>query len=131
MPTVESDVSPDTSASPVLQGIVRGLLPLYILTRLADGSAYGTEISSGIATMTRGLWLPSPGSLYPTLKRLESEGHIEGHWERGPAAPRRVYSLTASGRQLRDHLRGSLISDLHAARDVIGVHLEALAQPEA
>jgi PadR family transcriptional regulator PadR len=38
------------------------------------------------------------GSLYPALRVLEQEGHIEGGWEIQSSGPaRKVYHITASG----------------------------------
>ena len=75
---------------PILEGLVRGLLPLYVLHLLEEAPAHGAGIAATIAEMTGGVWSPSPGSLYPTLKRLEREGLVRGRWARGTAAPRRV-----------------------------------------
>lgn len=43
------------------------------------------------------------GTVYQILKRLERAGFLEAHWDLSPTGkgpPRRVYELTASGREL-------------------------------
>lgn len=116
----------DTSGRPILQGMVRGLLPLYVLQLVAKAPAHGTGIARTIGEMTHGGWTPSPGSLYPTLRRLERDGLVRGRWARGSAAPRRVYEITPAGRAARRRLRESLVGDLALARKMIDVHLAAL-----
>ena len=113
---------------PILEGLVRGLLPLYVLHLLEEAPAHGAGIAATIAEMTGGVWSPSPGSLYPTLKRLEREGLVRGRWARGTAAPRRVYEITAAGREACVGLRAEAVDDLRQARHFLDVHLDALGQ---
>jgi PadR family transcriptional regulator PadR len=48
----------------------------------------------------------SDGSLYPTLKRLEESGRIEGSWESPPGERRRkVFHLTDEGRSTLNRAR--------------------------
>lgn len=115
---------------PVLQGVVRGLLPLYVLHLLSDAPAYGSEITERIAAASGRAWSPSPGSLYPTLRRLEKDGLILGRWERGPAAPRRVYALTETGRDAMGPMRRDLLADLRLVHRIVGIHLRVLSEQE-
>jgi PadR family transcriptional regulator, regulatory protein PadR len=41
----------------------------------------------------------NPNTMYPLLRRMESEGLIEGQWEHPERRSRRYYSLTDSGRE--------------------------------
>lgn len=116
----------DVAGRPILQGMVRGLLPLYVLELLSEAPAHGTGLAEAIAGRNGGAWTPSPGSLYPTLKRLEGDGLIEGRWERGAAAPRRVYRVTPAGTRARRRMRKDLLDELRLAKRVIDVHLKAL-----
>ena len=66
-------------------------------------------------------WSASPGSIYPTLKRLEQAGIIVGTLETiCKTHPRKVYSLTAKGETLLDNwLRQPLtIADILDNHDV-------------
>lgn len=66
-----------------------------VLQALTQGYAYGFEIM-------RAAHLPS-GTVYPLLRRLESEGLVEARWEDAEEAheegrpPRRYYSATPEG----------------------------------
>jgi DNA-binding PadR family transcriptional regulator len=56
-------------------GVRRGLKfwVLYLLNRAPKN---GAELMDEIEAMTRGWWRPSPGSVYPLLENLASEGFI-------------------------------------------------------
>jgi DNA-binding PadR family transcriptional regulator len=110
----------------VFQGLVRGLLPLFVLVLMRDGPRPGIEVMRAIDEMSGGTWKPSPGSVYPLLRRLEQEGLIEGDWERTRGAPKRVYQLTAKGRARLPAMGRRSLADLHASRDIIDTHITAL-----
>ncbi|MFN8125936.1 MAG: PadR family transcriptional regulator [Candidatus Nanopelagicales bacterium] len=77
----------------------RGDVRAAILLLLAEQPRHGYEIITEIADRSDGAWQPSPGSVYPTLKRLAREGLV------GPDTDdhgKRVFSLTDKGRQLVD-----------------------------
>ena len=76
--------------------------------------------------MSGGRWRPSPGSLYPALRRLETEGLLAGRWRRSQAAPQRVYRLTDKGRQELPRRQLQLLSQLRDARALLDEHIEAL-----
>ena len=99
-----------------------GALRLYLLKLLDEQPRHGYEVISLLEDRFMGLYAPSAGTVYPRLARLESEGLVEHQVSDG----RKVYALTASGREElarnRDEL-ASLERDLTAsvtdlARDV-------------
>lgn len=112
--------------TPLFQGLVRGMLPLYLLMLLEERPCHGTDMIRAIDAMSRGGWRPSPGSVYPVLRRLEAEGLVTGRWQRGQAAPKRVYRLTDAGRQAVPVLQASLLAELRQARRVIDQHVAVL-----
>ncbi len=74
-----------------------------ILQSLAQGLSYGFNIIDHTG-------LPS-GTVYPALRRLESAGLVDSHWdhegaEKSGGPPRKYYRLTASGRAHLKLLRG-------------------------
>jgi DNA-binding PadR family transcriptional regulator len=79
-----------------------------------------------IGEMTGGAWKPSPGSVYPILRRFEKVGLIVGKWRRSKAAPRRVYRPTGEDRAALPGMREKLISELAAAREIIDHHIRFL-----
>ena len=80
-----------------------------------------------IAEMSGHTWRPSPGSVYPVLRRLEQEGLGSGRWQRGTAAPKRVYRLTGKGKRALPRMKKALLEELRRAREIIELHIEVLA----
>ena len=77
---------------------LQGTLDLLILKTLERGPNHGFGITLHIRTASEGTLRVEEGSLYPALRRLESDGVIAGEWrttENGRRA--RVYRLTDAG----------------------------------
>ncbi len=55
----------------------RGWIRPTVLRVLESGQKNGIEIMDSIQEMSRGWWRPSPGSIYPLLEQLTSEGIIK------------------------------------------------------
>jgi DNA-binding PadR family transcriptional regulator len=72
----------------------RGDVRAAVLALLVERPMHGYEIISELDERTRGLWRPSPGSVYPTLQLLEDEGLVRAEAD----GERRRYSLTEAGR---------------------------------
>ena len=73
-----------------------------ILGLLSSRPRSGYEIKAIVDRSTRFFWAASYGQIYPELRRLESEGLIEGEDAPNGDRPRRVYSLTPSGHDALD-----------------------------
>lgn len=52
-------------------------LRMVIVRMLAGSPKNGAELMDEIEKMTQGWWRPSPGSIYPVLEQLSSEGVIK------------------------------------------------------
>ena len=72
----------------------RGDIRAGVLVLLAEQPRHGYEIIRELAERSGGVWRPSPGSIYPTLKQLAHEGLIQADKGEG----RRVFELTDTGR---------------------------------
>ena len=85
--------------------IPQGTLDLMILTILAREPMHGYGISQRLTALSRDEFHVNPGSLFPSLYRLEQDGKLKAEW--GPTENNRhakYYRLTASGRrQLEQH----------------------------
>ena len=79
----------------------RGAVPLAIFTLLDERPMHGYEIITELETRSDGRWRPSPGSIYPTLDRLEDRGVLSSTEVDG----KRQFSLTDRGRQLLTEIR--------------------------
>ncbi|MBM3811527.1 MAG: PadR family transcriptional regulator [Acidimicrobiia bacterium] len=72
----------------------RGAVILAVLSQLRE-EAYGYSLKKSIADA--GLDIDE-GTLYPLLRRLESQGCLDSTWRVEDGRPRRYYVLNASGR---------------------------------
>ncbi|HEU4892791.1 MAG TPA: PadR family transcriptional regulator [Vicinamibacterales bacterium] len=87
--------------------VPQGTLDLMILTILAREPLHGYGISQRLATLSHNHFQVNPGSLFPSLYRLEQDGKLKAEWR--PSDNNRnakYYALTGSGRrQLEQHRR--------------------------
>jgi PadR family transcriptional regulator, regulatory protein PadR len=85
--------------------IPQGTLELMILTILAREPQHGYGVSQRLAVLSGDAFRVNPGSLFPTLYRLEQDGKLKAEW--GASDNNRqakFYRLTAAGRrQLERH----------------------------
>ncbi|MHA7966814.1 PadR family transcriptional regulator [Paenibacillus sp. CAU 1782] len=77
----------------------RGILEYCILSLINARPCYGYEL---ITLLNRWESLAvTEGTLYPLLRRLVKEKHLDSFWQESDAGPpRKYYSLTESGKQL-------------------------------
>lgn len=61
---------------------------------------HGYELITELEVRSSGRWRPSPGSVYPALARLEDQGLVTAE----ELDEKKVFSLTARGREARDAL---------------------------
>jgi len=89
---------------------------LWILVMVAEGPVHGYEILTRLREMGMPL---NPGTLYRTLRALESEGLVESHWVMGGGPPRRLYRLTARGWNHLRELKGLLREQKRVLEEVV------------
>ena len=80
--------------------LMRATIEMLLLALLRDAPCHAYELAKRAHLRSGGAvhWLE--GSLYPTLRRLHSRGQVTARWEgRATGRKRKVYSLTAAGRQ--------------------------------
>lgn len=79
----------------------RGTIVLCVLSQLKT-PMYGYNLvtvlsESGISV--------EANTLYPLLRRLESQGLLKSEWETGGAKPRKYYSITELGTEIYEILK--------------------------
>jgi DNA-binding PadR family transcriptional regulator len=79
-----------------MREFLRGAVQLHILHHAAEGEIHGAWMSRELAGHGYEI---SPGTLYPTLHRLESEGLLSSRRAVEEGRARRVYRITADGRR--------------------------------
>ena len=84
-----------------------GTLELMILTILAREPLHGYGVSQRLAALSGDEFQVNPGSLFPTLYRLEQDGKLKAEWAASDNNRQaKYYRLTPAGRrQLERHRR--------------------------
>lgn len=82
--------------------ILKGHIDTMILAILEKNDSYGFEIAKNVLEQTS--FELKDGTLYISLKRLESKGFIESYWQssKGPGNRRKYYNITEDGIKILD-----------------------------
>jgi DNA-binding PadR family transcriptional regulator len=83
----------------------RGAVQLHVLHHAAEGEVHGAWISEELARHGHRI---SPGTLYPTLHRMEDEGLLRSRPKIVEGRRRRLYTATARGRRALEQARRTL-----------------------
>ncbi|MFF3489067.1 PadR family transcriptional regulator [Streptomyces sp. NPDC002701] len=92
----------------------RGAVRLHILHHAAEGEIHGAWMTEELAS--HGYQI-SPGTLYPTLHRLEVDGLLTSEQRVVEGRTRRVYKATEAGKKALAEDRKALAE---LAREVLG-----------
>jgi DNA-binding PadR family transcriptional regulator len=80
--------------------LLRGQLDALVLAVLAEaGPLHGYKLIEELRRRSAGALELAEGTLYPALHRLEKDGLLESRWAEDAPRRRRVYALTARGRE--------------------------------
>ncbi len=91
----------DESFENVILELRRGVITLAVLSQL-EQEQYGYSLISGLKA--KGLEIDQ-GTLYPLLRRLESQGLLQSNWRIETDRPRRYYCISDEGRKLLPRLK--------------------------
>ena len=96
------------------QELRRGILVLAALSQLEE-EKYGYALINSLAE--KGLDIEQ-GTLYPLLRRLESQGLLQSEWNVEGSRPRRYYVISSDGKEI--------LKDLAAEWRSLGVVMNKL-----
>ena len=97
-----------------MREFLRGAVRLHILHHAAHGPVHGAWMSEELAHHGYKI---SPGSLYPTLHKMEAEGLLRSRAEIVEGRARRSYTVTAKGRR---ELKEAIVQLRELASEVLG-----------
>jgi DNA-binding PadR family transcriptional regulator len=100
----------------------RGDLKVVVLELLAEQPRHGYDIIRALEDRARGMYRPSPGSVYPTLQLLEDQGYVTSAQQDG----KKIYSITDAGRAYLKE-QGSTVDDI---RSRVSAGFDAASRPE-
>jgi len=80
--------------------VLQGTLDLLILKTLALAPMHGYGIAQRIEQITGGVFKVTPGSLFPSLHKMEESGWLKGNWGTSENNRRaKFYEVTKAGRK--------------------------------
>lgn len=80
--------------------LLRGHTDTMILKLLSGGDKYGYEITKLIYELSGHEYELKEATMYSSLKRLETDGHISSYWgDETQGGRRKYYRITASGQE--------------------------------
>ncbi len=91
-----------------MRDFIRGAVRLHILHHAAEEEIHGAWMAT---ELTRHGYDISPGTLYPTLHRMETDGLLESRQQVVQGRTRRTYRATPAGKE-------TLAEGRHALREL-------------
>jgi DNA-binding PadR family transcriptional regulator len=82
----------------------KGYMGMALLLMINERSMTGYEIMQVMRDITQGSWKPTPGGVYPVLKKLEKEGLVKGEWLSYKGRKKKVYEITESGKRVLERV---------------------------
>ena len=81
--------------------LLRGHTDTMILRLLSEGDKYGYEIAKLIFERSGNEYELKEATMYSSVKRLETDGHITSYWgDESQGGRRKYYHITPSGKEL-------------------------------
>jgi DNA-binding PadR family transcriptional regulator len=97
-----------------MRDFIRGAIRLHVLHHASEGGVHGAWLTEELAHHGHKI---SPGTLYPTLHRMEAEGLLKSKQQVAQGRVRRVYTITPAGRRT---LRDGRVLLAELAHEVLG-----------
>lgn len=81
--------------------LLKGSIDLLLLSLIAQKDEYGYELAKKIREKSNEVYEIGEGTLYPALKRLETQKAVESYWgDANEGGRRKYYRITKAGRGL-------------------------------
>ncbi|MCJ7716366.1 MAG: PadR family transcriptional regulator [Anaerolineales bacterium] len=109
------------------QELRRGILVLAALSQLKE-EKYGYSLISSLAE--KGLDIDQ-GTLYPLLRRLESQNLLQSEWNVEGSRPRRYYVISPEGSRILEDLAGEWRNLTHVMENLLSGYANEGEQNES
>jgi PadR family transcriptional regulator PadR len=92
--------APDYTDRAYWRGTIKmSLSKFFVLCVLHQKPMHGYEVVQAVERTTNGCCSPTEGTVYPVLNEFEAGGYLTSHGEIVQGRERKVYTLTAKGRE--------------------------------
>ena len=100
----------------IVNELRRGIIVLAVLSQLGE-EQYGYSLLKRLSA--QGLELDQ-GTLYPLLRRLESQGLLKSNWNVEGSRPRRYYVISPEGQELLPKLKEEWMKNVSMMEKMLG-----------
>lgn len=100
------------------------IVKLFILKLLSNKNYYGQELINDIEVSFSGQWKPSPGMIYPLLRKMEENKWVEAWWDVPDKKSKRNYKITEEGKKYYEYLKGIYKEQLIESKNIIETVIE-------
>ncbi len=102
---------------PVQVQLKKGVLDLCVLALLSRGDSYAYEIASRLA---EGIDM-GEGTIYPLMRRMQTDGLVDTYLVESPSGPpRKYYRLTEAGKRSFQTQKDAWRTFAQAVEDILG-----------
>ena len=92
--------APDYTSRSYWNGTIKmSLSKFFILCVLHQRPMHGYDLAGAVEKTTKGCCSPTEGTIYPALREFEEGGYVTSESEVVQGRERKVYTLTARGRE--------------------------------
>lgn len=99
-PRTVTKPAPDLTSRAYWNGTIKmSLSKFFILSVLHQRPMHGYDIARAVERTTNGCCSPTEGTIYPALREFEEGGYVTSEAEVVSGRERKVYTLTARGRE--------------------------------
>ncbi|MGB6519134.1 MAG: helix-turn-helix transcriptional regulator [Candidatus Cybelea sp.] len=105
----------------VVRGPVKGktVFPALLLHLIERQSDHGYGLMQRIDALCGDLVAVNTNKIYPLLRRLEERGFVTASWEASAKRSRRVYAITAEGKERLERIKRLMLPYLNSIAGAI------------
>jgi PadR family transcriptional regulator, regulatory protein PadR len=105
----------------VVRGPIKSktVFPALLLHLVAQQADHGYGLMQRIEALCGDLIAVNTNKIYPLLRRLEERGFVTASWEQPTKRSRRVYAITAQGRERLERIKMLMVPYLESIAGAI------------
>ncbi len=106
----------------VLKGPIKSktVFPALVLHLVKEQPDHGYGLMQRVDEICGDLIAVNTNKIYPLLRRLEERGFLTASWDHPTKRSRRIYSITPTGIERLDRIKGSMRPYLETIENAVG-----------
>jgi PadR family transcriptional regulator PadR len=106
----------------VLKGPIKSktVFPVLVMHLVREQPDHGYGLMQRVDEICGDLIAVNTNKIYPLLRRLEERGFLTASWDHPTKRSRRIYSITPSGIERLERIKGSMRPYLESIENAVG-----------